>query len=64
MKIRTEFVYPPIPIRDYDWSAVDDQTYDGDPSQPIGRGRTEWAAIDDLMEQMDERGLLPLEDDQ
>lgn len=64
MKIRTELVYPPIPMRDYDWSAVDDQTYDGDPSQPIGRGRTEWAAIDDLMEQMDERGLLPLEDDQ
>lgn len=24
IKIRTENVFPPIPIRDYDWSAVDD----------------------------------------
>jgi hypothetical protein len=54
LKVRTENVYPPIPIRDYDWSAVDDNTYDG-PGNPIGWGRTEQAAIDDLIEQFQER---------
>lgn len=39
MKIRTEFVHPPIPIRTHDWSAVDDDTYDGEGS-PIGHGAT------------------------
>ncbi len=53
IKIRTENVYPPIPIRDYDWSAVDDNTYDGE-GCPIGWGRTEQAAIDDLIEQLSE----------
>jgi len=54
VKIRTEYVYPPIPIRDFDWSAVDDDTYDGAPDAhcPIGRGRTEKEAIDDLLEQL------------
>lgn len=50
IKIRTENVYPPIPVRDYDWSAVDDNTYE--PGCPIGWGRTEQAAIDDLIEQL------------
>lgn len=54
MKIRTEYVYPPIPIRDFDWSAVDDDTYDG-PGCPIGSGRTKQEAIDDLLEQIEER---------
>jgi hypothetical protein len=53
MKIRTEFVYPPIPIRDFDWSAVDDDTYDGE-GCPIGYGRTEEAAIADLKQQIEE----------
>jgi len=51
IKVKTENVYPPIPIRDYDWSAVDDNTYDGH-GCPIGWGRTEQAAIDDLVEQI------------
>ena len=51
INVRTENVYPPIPIRDWDWSAVDDNTYDG-PGNPIGWGRTEKAAIDDLVEQI------------
>ena len=54
MRIRTEFVYPPIPIRQFDWSAVDDDTYDG-PGSAIGTGPTERAAIEDLMEQLLER---------
>lgn len=55
MKIRTTHVYPPIPIRDFDWSAVDDDTYGGEPSDPIGWGKTEQEAIDDLMAQIEER---------
>jgi hypothetical protein len=51
-KIVTEFVYPPIPDRRFDWSAIDDNPYDGadDSSCPIGHGATEQEAIDDLPE--------------
>ena len=51
--IHTNFDYPPIPVRDFDWSAVDDN-YDGaeDSHCPIGRGRTEQDAINDLLEQL------------
>jgi hypothetical protein len=57
MNIRTEYVYPPIPDRRWDWSAVDDDTYDGaeDSHCPIGRGATEDEAIADLLEQIEER---------
>lgn len=51
MNIRTTLVYPPIPIRDFDWCAVDDDTYDG-PGCPIGYGVTKKAAVADLMDQM------------
>lgn len=54
MKIRTECVYPPIPNRNFDWSAVDDDTYDG-PGSLIGWGPTEEAAVADLMEQIEEQ---------
>lgn len=59
MKIVTEFVYPPIPSRDMDWSAIDQDAYDGAEdahprNQIIGRGATEQAAIDDLMAQLEE----------
>jgi len=47
--MRTEFVYPPIPLRDWDWSAVEDGYEPGD---PIGRGPTEAEAIIDLQEQI------------
>jgi hypothetical protein len=54
VKIKTNFEYPPIPIRDFDWSAIDDDTYDGaeDSHCPIGWGRTEEEAIADLMQQI------------
>lgn len=53
--IVTEFVYPPIPERSMDWSAVRED-YDGAPdSHPsqrrIGHGRTKFEAIADLLEQ-------------
>lgn len=37
-----------------DWSAIDDDTYDGEGCE-IGRGHTEREAIDDLMAQIEER---------
>lgn len=49
--IRTHNEYPPIPDRQFDWVAVDDQTYDG-PGCPIGYGATEQHAIIDLIEQL------------
>ena len=55
MKIQTNCVYPPIPIRCFDWSAIDADTYDGSPSDPIGYGTTEQEAIDDLLSQIEER---------
>ena len=59
MRIRTSFVYPPIPDRRWDWSAVDDETYDGSDesrgrARVIGYGRTEAEAIADLKQQLAE----------
>ena len=47
-KIITEYEFPAIPIRDYDWSAAREDWDEGD---LIGYGRTEKEAIDDLLEQ-------------
>jgi hypothetical protein len=47
-KIITSQDCPPIPVRDYDWSAVRE---DWDECDFIGYGRTEQDAIDDLLEQ-------------
>jgi hypothetical protein len=46
--ILTSFVYPPIPVRDYDWLAwyAGEEDYD----MHSGSGRTEQEAIDDLIE--------------
>jgi hypothetical protein len=53
MKIRTKNVFPPIPSRDFDWCAYDDNTYGGGPGEPIGWGETEQAAIADLVEKLE-----------
>lgn len=39
------------------WTAIDDSTYDG-PGSALGVGRTEQEAIDDLLEQLEDRGIL------
>ena len=63
--LSTNFVYPPIPIRSHDWSAIDANTYDAsyegeDESgsvwrcSPSGTGATEAEAIADLIEQLEE----------
>jgi hypothetical protein len=50
-RVITSYDPPPIPTRDHDWSAV----FDGyEPGNPIGWGRTEQEAVDDLWEQVDE----------
>lgn len=51
IELATRHVFPPIPDRRFDWSAVDRDTYDGEGS-PIGWGRTEQDAIDDLLSQL------------
>lgn len=58
MTIITNFDYPPIPVRSFDWSAVLDG-YDGAPDATgiysmVGHGATEQEAIDDLKEQIEE----------
>jgi len=55
MKIVTNYWAKPIPYRNCDWTAVDDETYGGEPSDPIGYGATEAEAIADLKEQIEER---------
>jgi len=50
-KIKTSHDYPPIPIRNYDWSAFRE---DYDEGALIGYGKTEQEAIDDLLRQENE----------
>jgi hypothetical protein len=50
-RIRTSYIYPPIPIRQFDWSAVDDNYEPGD---PIGYGATEQEAIENLKQLIEE----------
>ncbi len=52
--IKTEFVYPPIPNRNFDWAAY----LDGyEPGCVYGEGRSEAIAVADLVEQLHERSL-------
>ena len=51
-KILTSYDYPPIPIRDYDWSAFREDYDEGD---LIGYGETEQSAINDLIRKENER---------
>jgi hypothetical protein len=59
MKIRTDYWPKPIPPRQFDWTAIDDDTYDGAPDSctrsQVGYGATEQEAIDDLLQQIAER---------
>jgi hypothetical protein len=51
MKIISNFDFPPIGTRIMDWSAIDDSTYEGEPTDRIGYGPTREAAILDLINQ-------------
>ena len=50
MKVKAEYYAPPIPVRQFDWCAWDDDR--GQDSSPLGFGRTKHAAITDLLEQI------------
>jgi hypothetical protein len=61
--LSTAYVYPPIPTRAFDWSAIDANTYDADydyergrytSSSPQGTGATEQEAIDSLFDGLEE----------
>lgn len=47
-KIITDYVYPPIPIREFDWCAYYD---DIGPEGPRGWGATEQEAVRDLLDE-------------
>lgn len=48
--IITEFVYPPIPIRNHDWQArYDDDEPNDEGQMPLGHGTTEFEAVIDLV---------------
>lgn len=53
MKIKTQYQQPPIPSRNFDWQAIDVDTYDGAPDSAtrndVGHGATEREAIEDLL---------------
>jgi hypothetical protein len=51
MKIITNYVFPPIPVRQFDWAAVFDNY---EPGAHVGYGRTEQDAIDDLRQQWED----------
>lgn len=56
LDIQTTFVNPPIPIRSFDWCAVDANTYMGT-REPVGTGETEQEAVDDLLTQLEEKAI-------
>ena len=48
MTIKTAYIFPPIPLREFDWVAVRDGYEEGDLQ---GFGKTEQEAINDLLAQ-------------
>jgi hypothetical protein len=65
MTIQTSYWPKPIPSRNFDWSAIDADTYDASyegedengshwKASPQGFGATEQEAIEDLLEQIQE----------
>jgi hypothetical protein len=53
IRIVTHYEPKPVPSTCFDWSAIDDSTYDGE-GCPVGYGSTEQEAIDDLLWQLEE----------
>jgi len=54
-KIKTNYEVKPIPIRNFDWTAVLDDYDSGDEDSVLGQGRTELEAIEMLLEQLDDK---------
>lgn len=59
MNIQTTYFRPPIATREFDWKAIDADTYDGAEDSPtrhqIGFGSTKELAIEDLMGILEEQ---------
>lgn len=57
MNIKTEYDPKPIPLRAFDWTAYDEETYDGAEDSStrgqVGYGATREEAVTDLMEKID-----------
>lgn len=53
MKITTQHIYPPIPIRTHDWMATVEHLNE---DSPQGWGATEAEAIADLKQQLEDEG--------
>lgn len=54
MKVTVSYICPPIGVRSFDWEASLD-SYNGDePNAPRGFGQTKLAALEHLLEQLDE----------
>lgn len=51
-QIEAFYSMTPLPVRDFDWSAIDSNSYDGQANDPVGYGKTKEAAIKDLVEQL------------
>lgn len=49
----TSYWAKPIPLRQFDWEAIDDNTFDG-PGSHVGYGATAQEAVADLLEQIGE----------
>ncbi len=69
MNIKTEFWAKPAPVRNWDWTAIDSDTYDGAPdagpiSRCIGYGKTEADAVADLEEQLEDARVDALLDEE
>jgi hypothetical protein len=67
MKLQTQFDYPPIPIRTFDWSCLDSDTFDADfdyeaghftTKCPVGHGATEEEAVFDFVMQLLEKAEI------
>jgi hypothetical protein len=55
MNIRTIHICPPIPNRNYDWCAYDNDKFDAENSDSVvGYGSTKEEAIADLLQQIEE----------
>ena len=56
--IVTRYVYPPIPVRSFDWAAyLDGQCGCPECHAPCGHGATEGEALQGLLEELYERQL-------
>lgn len=51
-QVEAYYSMTPLPVRDFDWSAIDANSYDGQSNDPVGYGKTKEEAIRDLVEQL------------